>query len=54
MMLDHLGEPEAAAAIMEAIETVLSSGDAPLTPDLGGTASTKEVGRAIAEVVAGG
>tara|TARA_R110002074_G_C12525878_1_gene664515 strand:- start:1071 stop:2138 length:1068 start_codon:yes stop_codon:yes gene_type:complete len=53
MMLDHLGEPEAAAAIMEAIETVLSSGDAPLTPDLGGTASTKEVGCAIAEVVAG-
>jgi len=51
MMLDHLGEPEAAAAIMQAIEKVLSSDDAPLTPDLGGSANTIELGRAIAEVI---
>lgn len=51
MMLDHLGEPEAAAAIMNAMETVLGASDAPLTPDLGGNASTSDVGKAIAEVI---
>ena len=49
MMLDHLGHPDAAAAVMEAIETVLSEG--PRTPDMGGHASTAEVGRAIASIV---
>jgi tartrate dehydrogenase/decarboxylase/D-malate dehydrogenase len=48
MMLDHLGEPEAAAAIVEAIEATLTSPGAPLTPDLGGTAKTGELGGAIA------
>jgi tartrate dehydrogenase/decarboxylase/D-malate dehydrogenase len=48
MMLEHLGEPEAAAAIMRAIETVLTAADAPLTPDLGGTATTDQLGAAIA------
>ncbi len=48
MMLDHLGEEEAAAAIMKAIETVLSANDAPLTPDLGGQATTSQLGKAIA------
>ena len=33
MMLEHLGHPEAAAAVIAAIETVLQSG--PRTPDLG-------------------
>jgi tartrate dehydrogenase/decarboxylase/D-malate dehydrogenase len=47
MMLDHLGEPEAATAIVEAIEATLTSPDAPLTPDLGGTARTGELGGAI-------
>ncbi len=51
MMLEHLGEGEAAAAIMSAIETVLESG--PRTPDLGGNASTVDMGKAIAECVAG-
>jgi tartrate dehydrogenase/decarboxylase / D-malate dehydrogenase len=46
MMLDHLGQPEAAAAILRAIETVLAHG--PRTPDIGGTASTSDVGTAIA------
>jgi tartrate dehydrogenase/decarboxylase/D-malate dehydrogenase len=52
MMLDHLGFPEAGAAIVAAIETVLIKG--PRTRDIGGTASTIEVGKAIAEAVAGG
>ena len=46
MMLDHLGETKAAKAIMDAIETVMADG--PRTPDMGGTASTQDVGRAIA------
>jgi tartrate dehydrogenase/decarboxylase / D-malate dehydrogenase len=49
MMLDHLGQPEAAAAIVTAIENVLQSG--PRTRDLGGTASTQDVGQAIADAV---
>jgi tartrate dehydrogenase/decarboxylase / D-malate dehydrogenase len=49
MMLEHLGRPDAAAAVMAAIETVLSEG--PRTPDMGGNASTADVGRAIASIV---
>ena len=45
MMLEQLGEPAAAATIMSAIESVLIDG--PRTPDMGGTASTTEVGIAI-------
>jgi tartrate dehydrogenase/decarboxylase/D-malate dehydrogenase len=52
MMLDHLGHPEAAEAILHAIEAVLIEG--PHTPDLGGTASTQELGKAIADAVAAG
>lgn len=48
MMLEHLGEKAAGAAIMQAIETVLTASDAPLTPDLGGQASTCDLGDAIA------
>ena len=49
MMLEHLGHPDAANAIVHAIEKVLQSG--PRTRDIGGTASTEEVGKAIAEAV---
>jgi tartrate dehydrogenase/decarboxylase/D-malate dehydrogenase len=52
MMLEHLGEPEAAAAIFRGIETVLRSNGAPKTPDLGGSARTADLGRAIAETIA--
>jgi tartrate dehydrogenase/decarboxylase/D-malate dehydrogenase len=49
MMLEHLGEPAAGAAIIKAIEHVLESGsDAPRTPDIGGNASTSDLGKAIA------
>jgi tartrate dehydrogenase/decarboxylase/D-malate dehydrogenase len=50
MMLEHLGHPDAAAAIMRAIETVTAEG--PRTPDMGGTATTTDVGKAIASIVA--
>jgi len=52
MMLEFLGQAQAAAAIVQAIEDVIRSG--PHTPDLGGTASTTEVGQAIAQRVAAG
>lgn len=49
MLLDHLGHPDASAAVLKAIETVLQDG--PRTPDIGGTASTEELGKAIAEAL---
>jgi tartrate dehydrogenase/decarboxylase/D-malate dehydrogenase len=49
MMLDHLGHADAADAVVRAIETVLTDG--PRTRDIGGTASTEEVGKAIAAAV---
>ena len=52
MMLEHLGEPDAAAAILRAIETVLGDDAAPKTPDLGGSARTADLGRAIADAIA--
>jgi tartrate dehydrogenase/decarboxylase/D-malate dehydrogenase len=53
MMLDWLGHAEAAAAVLRAIESVLSAGPkhAPLTRDIGGTAGTSDLGRAIADAV---
>lgn len=50
MMLEHLGHKEAGAAVLKAIEDVLEAG--PRTPDMGGQANTKDVGKAIAEAVA--
>ncbi len=50
MMLEHLGHGEAARAVEAAIAQVVAEGRA-LTPDLGGTASTAELGQAIAEAV---
>jgi tartrate dehydrogenase/decarboxylase/D-malate dehydrogenase len=50
MMLDHLGHGEAAAAILGAIERLLAE-RGPRTPDLGGTATTEELGKTLAEAV---
>jgi tartrate dehydrogenase/decarboxylase / D-malate dehydrogenase len=50
MMLEHLGEPDAAAAIVAAIETVLPE-QRLRTRDLGGTAATADCGRAIAQAL---
>jgi tartrate dehydrogenase/decarboxylase/D-malate dehydrogenase len=51
MMLDHLGQAEAGADIVRAIETVLAAPGAPMTRDLGGTASTAALGAAIAAAI---
>jgi tartrate dehydrogenase/decarboxylase / D-malate dehydrogenase len=51
MMLDHLGHAEAGKAIVTAIERLLADRDAPRTPDIGGKATTAEVGKAIAEIL---
>ncbi len=45
-MLEHLGEPEAAAAVLDAIGRMLAD-DGPRTRDLGGTATTAEVTAAL-------
>jgi len=50
MMLDHLGETEAAAAILRAIETVLAT-PAHRTRDLGGKADTVTAGKAVADAL---
>jgi len=47
MMLDHLGERRAAAALESGIATALAA-DGPRTPDIGGSAGTAEFGEAIA------
>jgi tartrate dehydrogenase/decarboxylase / D-malate dehydrogenase len=46
LMLDHLGETEAAARLMRAVEAVCKEG--PRTRDIGGTGSNSEVGDAVA------
>ena len=48
MMLEHLGEHDAAAAVERAIETVLADATLPRTADLGGKASTRDAATAIA------
>jgi tartrate dehydrogenase/decarboxylase/D-malate dehydrogenase len=50
LMLEHLGEAEAAAAVLRAIESLLTEGG-PRTRDMGGQAGTKEVGEAIAQAI---
>jgi tartrate dehydrogenase/decarboxylase/D-malate dehydrogenase len=50
LMLEHLGEAEAAAALMRALEDVCRDG--PRTRDVGGEATTREVGAAVAAQVA--
>ena len=49
MMLEFLGHKDAHDAVLAAIEKVLDpKSDAPKTPDIGGTANTVDVGKAIA------
>jgi tartrate dehydrogenase/decarboxylase / D-malate dehydrogenase len=49
MMLEHLGYKTAHDAILRAIEAV--TGNGPRTPDMGGKATTREVGQAIADAL---
>jgi isocitrate/isopropylmalate dehydrogenase len=48
-MLDWHGEREAKASLMEAVENVCRAGI--LTRDLGGTASTKDVTKAVCDEI---
>ena len=50
LMLEHLGEVEAAKAVLDAAERVVATGKI-LTPDQGGTASTAAVAAAVAAEV---
>lgn len=50
-MLDHLGENEAAARLMKAVEDVCAQGI--MTADVGGTATTREVTDAVIEAIRG-
>lgn len=50
LMVDHLGRPELAKAIVSAIEQVLGEGKV-RTPDLGGDATTEQLGSAIRQAV---
>jgi tartrate dehydrogenase/decarboxylase/D-malate dehydrogenase len=52
LMLDFLGEKAAHDAIVKAIEQVLAEGpEGKVTRDLGGRASTTEMGQAVAQLV---
>lgn len=46
MMLSHLGEEEAAEKLAKSVRNLYESGG-PLTPDLGGEATTKDMARAL-------
>jgi tartrate dehydrogenase/decarboxylase/D-malate dehydrogenase len=50
LMLEHLGEPAAAAAVFEALRHVVREGRV-RTPDLGGSGRTTEVGDAVADAL---
>jgi tartrate dehydrogenase/decarboxylase/D-malate dehydrogenase len=52
MMLEHLGEADAGAALLQAVERALASGQAS-TPDLGGTATTAQVTAAVCAALEG-
>ncbi len=49
MLLEHLGQAEAAGLLMRAVERVALEG--PHTPDLGGTATTHDVGSAMVAAI---
>jgi tartrate dehydrogenase/decarboxylase/D-malate dehydrogenase len=49
MMLEHLGEHEAAARLMKAVEQVTAN--RVHTPDLGGKATTRDVTRAVVDAI---
>jgi tartrate dehydrogenase/decarboxylase/D-malate dehydrogenase len=50
LMLEHLGEPAAAARLMAAIERTLAAGDL-RPPDLGGTATTAQVTKRVCDLL---
>jgi tartrate dehydrogenase/decarboxylase/D-malate dehydrogenase len=50
MMLDHLGFPDAGAAIVRAIESLLAE-ESVRTPDMGGSANSAELGDALETLI---
>jgi tartrate dehydrogenase/decarboxylase/D-malate dehydrogenase len=50
-MLEHLGEADGAARLMRAVDQVCAAGI--MTPDVGGTANTKEVTEAVIGAIRG-
>jgi tartrate dehydrogenase/decarboxylase/D-malate dehydrogenase len=52
LMLEHLGENDSSQRLMRALEDVCRNG--PRTPDIGGDASTSQVGDAVAKRIADG
>jgi len=50
MLLEHLGHQDAADAVVRAIEKLVEEGKT-VTRDLGGKATTKEVGDALAAMI---
>jgi tartrate dehydrogenase/decarboxylase / D-malate dehydrogenase len=50
MLLEHLGHAAAAHAVVRAVETLVADGKT-VTRDLGGKASTREVGQALASLI---
>ena len=50
-MLEHLGEADAAARLMRAVEQVCAAGI--ITPDIGGTATTRQVTSAVVDAIHG-
>ena len=51
LMLDHLGYPEAARIVEKAVETAVADRKV-RTRDLGGKASTEQMGKTVADLVA--
>ncbi|MGH3652082.1 tartrate dehydrogenase [Glutamicibacter sp.] len=52
MMLDHLGEHQAAKCVQSAFEAVIAQRDSSLlTPDLGGLGTTSSLGHAVADEI---
>jgi tartrate dehydrogenase/decarboxylase/D-malate dehydrogenase len=51
-MLEHLGEPEAAARLLDGLATTCCKG--PRTRDVGGTATTRQVGDAVVSALSPG
>jgi tartrate dehydrogenase/decarboxylase/D-malate dehydrogenase len=52
MMLEHLGEAAAAKRLMQAVEAITA--DKVHTPDLGGTATTAMVTKAVCDYIRSG
>jgi tartrate dehydrogenase/decarboxylase/D-malate dehydrogenase len=52
LMLEHLGHAQAGEEVLSAIEKLLADPQAPKTRDIGGSAGTLDVGRALAALLA--